>query len=305
MTTSTCNRREFLRTSALLGAGTALRAILPRGAAAAAASPVVARAAGAPAPELVRAAVARLGGMGAFVEPGARVVVKPNIGWDRTPEQAANTNPLVVREVVRLCLEAGAAEVRVFDRPCNDARRCYVNSGIAPALEELGDPRVQVSHIDRRRFRRLEIPGGTTLDTWSFYEDVLDADRVINVPVAKHHSASVLTLGMKNVMGVIGKNRATLHSRIHENLPDLNRVVRSDLTLMDATRILVANGPQGGSLDDVRQLDTVLAGADVVAVDSVTTTLFDLQPADVGYLRLAAEQGLGVADLAQIEVADG
>ncbi len=162
-----------------------------------------------------------------------------------------------------------------------------------------------MAHLDRRRFRQVEIPGGKALEGWSFYEDVLEADRVINVPIAKHHSASVLTLGMKNVMGVIGKNRATLHSRIHENLPDLNRVVRSDLTVMDATRILVANGPQGGRLEDVRRLDTVLAGADVVAVDSVTTTLFDLRPSDVGYLRLAAEQGLGEADLSRIRVLHG
>ncbi len=150
------------------------------------------------------------------------MVVKPNIGWDRTPEQGANTHPEVVREVVALCLEAGAAKVKVFDRTCNDPRRCYVKSGIAAAVERL-DAKVELSHIDERRFREVEMPAALLLKRSSFYEEALDADCFINLPVAKHHSASGLTIGMKNIMGVMGGNRAVLHRNIAEALADMNR----------------------------------------------------------------------------------
>jgi len=296
------NRRNFLKSAAIIGAGAALSPGLLGDAWAAPEGPTVVMAKGGSPGPLARAAVSALGGIGQFVKKGDKVVVKPNIGWDRKPEFAANTHPDIVAEVVRMCLEAGAAKVMVFDRPCNDPRRCYTNSGIAPALEAINDPRLEVSYIDERRFREAAIPGGRLLTTWSFYEEVLDADKFINLPIAKHHSAAVLTLGMKNVMGVIGKNRAVLHKSIHECLPDLNRVVKSHLTIVDATRVLVANGPQGGRLEDVKKLDTVVAGRDIVAVDSVACTLFGLGPADVRYVQLAEDAGLGVADLARIKI---
>jgi len=292
------NRREFIKSVAILSAG----AVLTKDAFASAEGPLVVMAKGVSPTKLARASVAALGGMGAFVKKGETVVVKPNIGWDRKPEYAANTHPELVSEVVKMCLEAGAAKVLVFDRTCNDARRCYTNSGIAPALEAIRDPRVVVSYIDERRYVETAIPGGRRLKSWSFYEDVLKADRFINLPIAKHHSAATLTLGMKNVMGVIGKNRAELHKAIHECLPDLNRVVKSHLTILDATRVLVANGPQGGRLEDVRVLNTVVSGADIVAVDSVACTLFGLKPDDVRYVKLAGEAGLGVAELSRIQL---
>ena len=208
----------------------------------------------------------------------------------------------MVREVVRLCLEAGAAKVKVFDRTCNDPRRCYTSSGIASILEELKNNRVEVSQVDNRKFRKVDSPEASILKRGSYYEDVLDADCFINVPVAKHHSASGLTIGMKNVMGVIGGNRAVLHRRLAEALVDMNRVVRSHLTVVDATRVLVANGPQGGRLEDVEALGTVLASTDVVAVDTVTATLFGKSVNDLPYLQHAHEKGLGVADLSRIQL---
>jgi uncharacterized protein (DUF362 family) len=299
------DRRDFLKAAAILGAGAAITpglGAVARAAGPAADGPTVAMVKGPEPAKLARAAVEAIGGMKSFVSPGHTVVVKPNIGWDREPKYAANTHPELVAEVVRMCLEAGAAKVKVFDRPCNDPRRCYNNSGIAPALNAMDDPRVEVSFIDERKFVDVKIPGGVLINDWPFYEEALKADRFINMPIAKHHNAAVLTLGMKNIMGVIGSNRAVLHKRIHEYLPDLNKALKSHLTVMDATRVLVANGPQGGSLDDVRVLDKVLAGADVVAVDSVTCTLFGLGPDDVGYVKLAAKQGLGTADLNKIKV---
>ena len=251
---------------------------------------------------LVRETINALGGMGDFVRSGEIVVVKPNIGWDRTVELAANTHPEVVKALVQLCLEAGAKQVRIFDRTCNDERRCYTQSGIRPAVESIRSDRVSVEYIDPRAFRELAIRGGRAFDRWEFYMPVIEADRLINVPVAKHHSISKLTLAMKNLMGVIGGNRGRLHHDIAESLADIATVIHSDLTVVDATRILVANGPQGGRLRDVRNLDTLIASPDIVAADAYATTLFGLSPSDVPTVVAAARRGLGVMDLKQVRM---
>ena len=157
-----------------------------------------------------------LGGIAAFVSQGARVVVKPNIGWDRTPEQAANTHPDVVKAVVQQCLDAGAGRVLVFDRDCNDARRTYVRSGIQAAVESIGDRRAQCVFQNKKRFMPVKIENGKSIKQFDFYQDALatDCDCYINVPVAKHHALARLTLGLKNIMGVIGGNRGEIHKDI-------------------------------------------------------------------------------------------
>jgi uncharacterized protein (DUF362 family) len=253
-------------------------------------------------PKLVRDTIGALGGMQKFVKPGSVVVVKPNIGWDRTVELAANTHPEVVRTLVELCLEAGAKKVRLFDRTCNDPRRCYTQSGIAAALEKLKSDRVELEHIDPRAFREVAIRGGEAFPTWEFYQPALDADVFINVPIAKHHSISRLTLGMKNLMGVIGGSRGKLHTDIAESLADINSVLLSDLTVIDATRILVANGPQGGRTEDVRRLDTLIASPDIVAADAYAATLFDLKPEEVPTIVAGARRGLGIMDLGRVRL---
>lgn len=298
-------RREFVKkslhaalTATALGGVPALQ-LWPLPALGAEAPPLAVRK-GRDIPLLVRETVAALGGMERFVSAGETVVVKPNIGWDRTAELAANTHPLVVRTVVQLCLEAGARSVRVFDRTCNDPRRCYKQSGIQEAVEALRSDRVRVEHMDRRAYQELDIGQGRELTRWSFYRPALETDRFINLPIAKHHSISTVTLGMKNVMGVIGGNRGMLHRRIAESLADINSVVHSDLTIIDATRILVANGPQGGRPEDVRTLDTLIASPDIVAADSHAATLFGHRPQDIPTIVAGAERGLGVMDLAKV-----
>ncbi len=247
-------------------------------------------------------AVGLLGGMGKFVRPGQKIVVKPNIGWDRTPEQAANTHPEVVVAVVRMCLEAGAGEVLVFDRTCNDQRLCYRRSGIEAAVEAVGDRRVRIVHPDERRYRSVTIPGGKVLSSWEYYEDALAADVFINVPIAKHHGLTVLTLSMKNVMGVAGGNRGRIHAGFEDKIVDLNLGRPSHLVVLDATRILLAHGPQGGDLADVAQPGVVVAGTDVVAVDAYATRFFGKRPQDVPHIVRAAERGLGTIDLAKVVV---
>jgi len=252
--------------------------------------------------KLLEQVISALGGIESFVKPGDVVVVKPNIGWDRTVELAANTHPEVVKALVQLCLDAGAKKVRIFDRTCNDERRCYTQSGLRAVVEEIKSDRVSLEYMDRRAYQKVKISGGVAFDRWEFYKPALEADRLINVPIAKHHSISRLTLGMKNLMGVIGGNRGRLHSNIAESLVDINSVIHSDLTVIDATRILVANGPQGGRLEDVRHTETLIASPDIVAADAYATTLFNLKPEDIPTIVAAANRGLGVMDLKQVRM---
>lgn len=300
------DRRQFIRDIALWSAGIALTAprfnILPEALAAEQPAPLLCVAKGEDYAPLVTRVLEPLGGMAHFVKPGDKVVVKPNIGWDRSPEQAANTHPLVVQALVVQALEAGAQRVLVFDRTSNEQRRCYANSGIEQAIRAIKDRRAVIEHIDQRKFVPVDITKGQSLTRWDLYRDALECDCYINVPVAKHHGLSRLTLGLKNSMGVIGGNRGRLHFELAQSLADLATVIRPKLTVIDATRILLRNGPQGGNLNDVRRMDTLIASADPVAADAYATTLFDLSPEAVDSTVAAHAMGLGEMDLNRIQV---
>lgn len=252
-------------------------------------------------PRLVRQVVSLVGGMRTFVKPGAKVVIKPNIGFDRPPEMAATTHPLVVRTLAEMALEAGASQVRIFDRTCNEARRCYQNSGILPSIKAMDNSKVRCDYIDRRKFVTTSIPKGRVLKSWDIYRDALEADCYINVPIAKQHSRAGLTLGLKNGMGVLGGNRGLWHHKLEQNLADLATVLRPSLTVIDATRILLRNGPQGGNLRDVQINDTIIASSDPVAADTCATLLFGQVPEDIATTVAAANRGLGTMDLNQIQ----
>ena len=239
---------------------------------------------------LVRSAVDALGGMKRFIDEGDRVVVKPNIGWDRNPAQGANTHPGVVAEVVRLCLQAGAKEVQVFDYSCNAANRCYKNSGIQEAASKAG---AKVTYVMEKFFREVKIEDGYILKEWPFYKPALEADKYINLPVLKHHGMAELTIGMKNIMGVIGGKRSQIHHDYVQKIVDLNTVIKPALIVVDATRIMRRNGPTGGSLADVEQMRTVIAGVDPVAVDGAAALLFGYPLERLASLALAEQKGLG------------
>jgi len=297
------DRRRFIRQVLLFSAGftfTVPRFSISDALGAVSSAPDIASVKGLDYVDVVKEAVKLLGGMDHFVSPGDKVVVKPNIGWDRSPEQAANTHPLVVRTLVELALEAGASEVKVFDNTCNEKRRCYKNSGIAGAVNSVKGRKARVEYIDGRKFVPVDIADGISLTRWDIYKDALAADCYINVPVAKHHGLSRLTLGLKNSMGVIGGNRGKLHRKLGQNLADLATVVRSDLTVIDATRMLMNNGPQGGRLSDVKKADTVIASADPVAADAMATTMFGLAPEDISSTVAAYRMGLGQIDLTRV-----
>lgn len=298
------NRRDFIAKSirstvALAGLGLVEQMIKPLSAQSSLVKSQLSVAKNGNPAEMTRFVVQALGGMNQFVKKGQTVLVKPNIGWDRTPEQAANTNPEVVAELVKMCYEVGAKKVWVLDRTCNEARRCYLHSRIEEYAKNAG---AQVRHIANQRFKNTTIPNAIALDSWPVYQDVFDADVLINVPVAKHHSMSRLSLGLKNLMGIMGGNRGKIHAGFDQKIVDFNKIVIPNLTVMDAYRTLMRNGPQGGNLADVRLTAHVIAGTDRVAVDSYTATLFDIKPTDLEWLSLAAEQGLGDIDLSRFKI---
>jgi uncharacterized protein (DUF362 family) len=264
--------------------------------------PILAKAVGANYAHLVGDTIQALGGMKKFVNSGDVVVVKPNMAWDRTPEMAANAHPVVVRKVVELCLEAGAKQVKVLDHTCDDARKAYANSGIKAAVEGLKDSRAVVEYVDERRFVELTVEKAKALKKWYFYKDILEADRFINIPIAKQHAESRLTMCLKNMMGAIGGWRGRIHVGLHQNIADMNLLLRPDLHILDCTRILVRNGPKGGKLEDVEVRNTLFAGTDPVALDALGTTLFGLKPGDLGYIAKAHQAGRGEMDLSKIKV---
>ncbi|MEJ2134087.1 MAG: DUF362 domain-containing protein [Desulfofustis sp.] len=302
------NRRRFLKQVALYSGGLSLSHPLlrvPECLALNESVPDVAKVTGSDYGALVRETVDLLGSMSRFVKPGDKVVVKPNIGWDRKPEQGANTHPQVVRTLVEMALEEGAKEVMIFDYTCNEKRRCYNNSGMTEAIKSIGSTQAKLVHIDQRKFVPVEIAKGRSLKQWDIYKDALTADAYINVPVAKHHGLSRLSLGLKNSMGVIGGRRGALHHDLGQNLADLATVISPRLTIIDATRILTDNGPQGGSLKDVKVLDTLIGSVDPVAADAVATTLFGLKPEDIAATVAAHRMGLGQIDPARMNLLAG
>ncbi len=249
---------------------------------------------------ITRAAVAALGGMERFVRAGMDVIIKPNICVDyHSYEYAATTNPEVVAALVELCLGAGAKRVRVMDSPfAGSAESAYARSGIADAVAAAGGA---MEVMNQAKFRQTEIPHGRDITRWPIYQDVLTADLVINVPIAKHHSLARLTLGGKNLLGVI-LNRNKIHANLGQRIADLVSAIRPTLTVVDAVRVLMANGPTGGRLDDVRVMNTVIASHDIVAADACAATLFGLTGEQISYIKAAAEMNLGTLDLSAIRI---
>ena len=247
---------------------------------------------------MVDEALKALGGMERFISRGDVVVLKPNIGWDRTPQQAANTNPDLVKRVAELCFNAGAKKVVVTDVSCNDPRRCFQRSNIAKSAGEAG---ADVLLPEEHKFRDFRI-GGELLSVWPIYTPIIEADKVINLPIVKHHNLCRATMGLKNWYGLLGGRRNQLHQNIELGITDLAAFLRPTLTILDAYRIMVSNGPQGGNLNDVRLMKMLIAGTDPVAVDSFGATLLEIQPGTLPYLNVAEQRGLGKVDFTQLNM---
>lgn len=241
-----------------------------------------------------------LGGMRAFVRKGAKVLVKPNIGWDVTPERAGNTNPRLVRRIIEHCLDAGAREVTVFDHTCDNWQRCYRNSGIEQAVKDAGG--VIAPGNSESYYQEAALPRGRSLRTVKEHEVLLAADVFINVPVLKHHSSSRLTLAMKNMMGVVW-DRGFWHANdLHRCIADYAAHRKPDLNVVDAYYALKRNGPRGVSTDDVVAMKSQILSADIVAADAAGAKLWGMAPEDVRHIALAAEEKTGRMDLDRLNI---
>ena len=294
---ATMPRRDFLKTAA---ATAATLAFAPRRLFAEAGAPAarVVVAHGTEIPQMLAAAVAALGGWGAFVKPGQKATIKPNAGWASTPEQGANTHPQLVEEAIRACRAAGASEVVLPENSCSPSAKSFAMSGIGAAAKNAGGRLYEPD--DDQDFVEVAVPGGKTLKQVAVVRDVLETGCLINMPVAKTHGGAKLTLGLKNWMGSV-RDRGFWHRRgLHQCIADFGTLVKAHLTIVDATRIMVTNGPRGpGELKTPNQL---VLGTDPVAVDAYAATLFGMQPFAVPHIQIAHDMGLGCGDLAQVDV---
>lgn len=289
MTADSINRRHFLST-AVAGAA-ALMLPWRVWAQETARTTLVLVRGGTPA-ERLSVALDALGGLAQFAPKDKTIALKPNIGWDRTPAQGANTDPELVAAAVKMLVGADA-KVSLFDFTCNAGQRCYRRSGIEDAARKAG---AKVTQIHEKRFDEIELPGGKIETKWGIYRDYLHADFRINMPILKHHSLAGISMGLKNLMGVMADSRPSIHNNFDQKLIDIAAQILPELTIMDARRVLRRNGPQGGNVDDVEIMNCLIAGFDPVAVDAEGARLFGSDPTELTYLVEAANRGLGKMD---------
>jgi len=236
------------------------------------------------------------GGIQRFISKQDVVVIKPNISWARAPHLGATTHPEVLEAVVELCQEAGAKKVRIADHTIHDARRCFAITGAGMVAKRTG---AELVYPRSSLMRKMKIQGHR-LDVWPVFVPLVEADKVINLPVAKVHVLSGLTLGMKNWIGAVGGRRNALHQDIHMTIVDLAQFFKPTLTLVDAIRIMIHNGPSGGNASDVSISNRLILSNDPVAADAKAADLFNFRPQDIGFIRLGNKWGLGTYELEKI-----
>ena len=309
------NRRTFLQSAALAGAALTVKqagamTIMSQNMNAAPASSgsgkydLVAVMGGEPV-AMFRKAMAEMGGMDKFIKKGQKVCVKPNIGWDKTPEFAANTNPLLVGEIVKQCFAAGASEVVVFDHTCDDWRKCYSNSGIEDAVKKAGGKLVPADQ--ESYYKPVSIPRGQILKTTKIHETILNTDVWINVPVLKNHGGAKMSIAMKNLMGIVW-DRGFFHKNdLQQCIADISSLDRRPvLNVVDAYRLMKTNGPRGRSEADVVTSKALFLSQDMVAVDTAATNFFnqvrEMPLSDVGHLANGEKMGIGTMQLDKLKI---
>ena len=303
-------RRDFLKMGFAVGAAFSLETLsglFPM--VAAAEEPAPAAPTGLPALVAVRlgsriamldAALEALGGISRFVKPGQSVVIKPNCAWDKGPELSANTHPDLVGHMVMLCRKAGASRVVVFDHSCDAWQRVYRTSGIQAAVEEYGGE--MLTGADESMYREHANPQARNLKSAKVHQAILDSDVYINMPVLKHHGGARMTACMKNAMGLVW-DRGFFHSHdLHQCIADSVLLRKPDLNILDAYAPMLRNGPKGKDENDLISTKALLAGTDIVAIDSAASKLLGNAEGDVRHIDLAAEMGLGQKDLSKVEI---
>lgn len=254
---------------------------------------------------MFRKAIAEMGGMGKFIKKGDKVVIKPNIGWDKSPELAANTNPKLVSAVIKECFKAGAIEVTVFDHTCDDWRKCYANSGIEAAAKEAG-AKVVPAHQESY-YKQVSLPNGKSLKTTKIHEAIVDCDKWINMPVLKNHGGAQMTISMKNYMGIVW-DRGFFHANdLQQCIADVCTYdKRPVLNIVDAYRLMKTSGPRGKSAADVVLTKGLFMSQDIVAVDTAAVNFFsqvrDMPLDKVSHISKAQDHKLGNMDLSKLKV---
>jgi uncharacterized protein (DUF362 family) len=245
-------------------------------------------------------AIESFGGMKAFVKKGQKVVVKPNIGWDVTPERGGDTNPVLVKRIIQHCYEAGAKEVYVFDNTCDDWKRCYSNSGIESAVKDAGGK--LVSGDSERYYQQVEVKKGKSLTEAKVHELILDSDVFINVPILKNHSSTDLTISMKNLMGIVWDRGYWHRNNLNQCIADFTSSRKPDLNIVDAYYVMKRNGPRGVSRGDVVLMKSQIISTDIVAADSAAAKIFGTDPEKIPHIKLASEMNLGTMDLSKLNI---
>ncbi|MFP4621790.1 MAG: DUF362 domain-containing protein [Bacteroidales bacterium] len=245
-------------------------------------------------------AIEAMGGMGNFVKSGQQVVIKPNIGWDVSPERAGNTNPDLVKRIIEHCYEAGAKKVFVFDHTCDEWRKTYDTSGIEKAAKD-ADATVAPGHSEDY-YQTVEIPNGETLKEAKEHELILESDVFINVPILKDHNSARLTIAMKNLMGAIWDRSFWHRNGLQQCIADFASYRQPDLNIVDAYRVMKRNGPRGVSTNDVALMKYQILSDDMVAVDAAATKIYGMEVGEVGHIKIAGEKGYGETDLSKLNV---
>ncbi|OGK06821.1 MAG: tat (twin-arginine translocation) pathway signal sequence [Candidatus Riflebacteria bacterium GWC2_50_8] len=251
--------------------------------------------------EMLDRALAAAGGLGRFVKQGQKVLVKPNIGWDKTPEEGANTNPSLVKHLIELCFKAGAKEVNVFDNTCNQWQACYSNSQIETAVKEAGGTML-MAH-EESYYTEIDLPRGVALKKAKVHKAWLESDVIINLPVLKHHGGARMTAAMKNLMGVVWDRRHYHRTDLHQCIADFTTIDKKPtLNIIDAYNVMMRNGPRGVSTADLATKKMLLLSTDMVAIDTAASRILEAQPDEIAYIAMAAALNTGVADLSKLKI---
>jgi len=290
-------RRSFLKATASAAAVSALTTRAQGAAAAPAAHIVVVH--GKDIPKMLEAGIAKLGGWNAFFKSGMKVTIKPNIAWSSEPEKGANTHPALVKACVQAAESKGASQIRIPENTCHPEKETFRLSGVEEALK---GTRAKLYRPAEKDYQAVDVPNGKVVKSAHVPKDVLTCDCLINMPVAKDHSATTLSLSMKNWMGsVSNEDRRGWHrDGLHQCIADFSTLVKPKLVIIDATRILLTKGPQGPG--DLAYPDEIILCTDPVAADAYAATLFKKDPFDIGYIKIAHEMGIGCGDMKQNKV---
>jgi uncharacterized protein (DUF362 family) len=245
--------------------------------------------------------IQELGGMGLFVRKGQKVLIKPNIGWDSTPEIAANTNPLLIKRIIEHCLSAGAKEVYVFDHTLDNWVNCYMNSGIEKAAKSAG-AKVVPGHSESY-YQEILIPGGIKLQSAKVHELLLETDVFINVPVLKNHGSTRMSCCLKNSMGLVW-DRGFWHSNnLNQCIADYATYEKKPaLNVIDCYNVLVKNGPQGVSREDMSEMKSQILTTDWVAGDTAGARMLGVPIEKIEYIPIASKMGLGSMNLDSLNI---